>query len=379
MSSREAGTRYGDGTTAVHAGYPAAERGAPLLPGPTFAAPYHLSGPGESALSYGRSGNPTWGRYEAALGELEGGAVVAFASGMAAVTAVLLSAARPGQPIVLPADGYYATRVFARTHLTGLGVPVRELPTARPLSDRDAAGAALVLLETPSNPGLDVCDVAGAAEVAHRHGAALAVDNTTATPLGQRPLDLGADYSLASDAKAVTGHSDLVLGHVAVRDPDREAALREWRTNAGAVPGPFEAWLAHRSLGTLDLRLARQAANALALAELLRDHPAVTGLRYPGLPGDPGHRLAARQMRRFGGVLSFTLPSEAAVAAFFGGSRLVTAATSFGGLHTTADRRAQWGGDAVAAGFVRLSAGCEDTADLVADVAAALAPLTRRS
>jgi cystathionine gamma-lyase len=374
---------YRDGTRTVHAGLPPAERGAPFLPGPTFAAPYHLAGadggPGEAVRpagagpdDYGRADNPTWRRYEAALGELEGGRAVAFASGMAAVSGVLLSLLRPGQTVVLPADGYYVARALARGHLAERGVVLRELPTARPLSEVDVEGAALVLLESPSNPGLDVCDLAAAVELAHRHGVPVAVDNTTATPLGQRPLDLGADYSISSDSKALTGHSDLLLGHVAAADPDRVAELRAWRLATGSVPGPFETWLAHRSLGTLDLRLARQAENALALATMLAGRPEVAGLRYPGLPADPAYPLAVRQMRRFGGVLSFRLASADAVGAFLAAARLVHAATSFGGLHTTADRRAQWGGDVVPAGFVRLSAGCEDPADLVVDVARAL-------
>jgi cystathionine gamma-lyase len=168
-----------------------------------------------------------------------------------------------------------------------------------------------------------------------------------------------------------------VLGHVAVTDPERLAALTGWRDQTGSVAGPWEAWLAHRSLATLDLRLGRQSDNALALATALREHPAATGVRHPGLPGDPGHEVAARQMRRFGGMVTFELASPGAVAAFLAATRLVTEATSFGGLHTTADRRARWG-DPVPAGLVRLSAGCEDTADLVADVRAGLDAAARR-
>ena len=274
--------------------------------------------------------------------------------------------------MVLPSDGYYLARRFVHERLSTLGVTAREVPTAGPLTGADVAGAALLLLESPSNPALDVCDLAAAAEVAHRAGAAVAVDNTTATPLGQTPLALGADYSVASDTKATTGHGDLVLGHVAVTDPDRLGALRTWRNQTGAVAGPLEAWLAHRSLATLDLRLGRQCDNALALATLLRAHPAATAVRYPGLADHPGHELAARQMRRFGGLVTFQLAlrgggGRRSLAA----TRLVTEATSFGGPHTTVDRRARWGDD-VPAGLVRLSAGCEDTADLVADVRAGL-------
>lgn len=362
---------WGPGTRAVRAGLPEPVRGAPLLPSPVLASAYHLAGPGDGPDAYGRVDNPTWRRYEAALGELEGGDAVVFGSGLAALSAVLFTTLRPGATVVLPADGYYLARSFAHGRLAEWGVTVREVPTAVPLTAADVAGAALVLLESPSNPRLDVCDLAAAAALAHAAGAAVAVDNTTATALGQTPLALGADYSVSSDTKATTGHDDLVLGHVAVTDPDRLAALRGWRGQTGAVPGPLETWLAHRSLGTLDLRLARQSANALALAGLLRGHPAVRSVRHPGLPEDPAHALAARQMRRFGGLVAVELASTDAAATFLDAARLVTDATSFGGLHTNADRRARWG-DAVPAGLLRLSAGCEDTADLLADVGAAL-------
>ncbi len=199
------------------------------------------------------------------------------------------------------------------------------------------------------------------------------VDNTTATVLGQRPLALGADFSLASDTKALTGHGDLVLGHVAARDPEWAQRLRSWRTQFGAVPGPMEVWLAHRSLGTLDVRLERMSANALALAKFLAGRPEVRRVRYPGLPGDPAHPLAVRQMNCYGPVVSFEVASATAAEKFLGSCRLVFQATSFGGLHTTAERRARWGGDKVPEGFIRLSAGCEHQEDLLSDLAQALA------
>jgi cystathionine gamma-lyase len=273
--------------------------------------------------------------------------------------------------VVLPSDGYYLARTLALDELAPLGVAVREAPTAGPWPAGVLDGAALVLLETPSNPGLDVADIAAAGRAAHGVGALLAVDNTTATPLGQRPLELGADLVIASDTKALAGHGDVVLGHVSARDPLLVARLREARARGGAALGPMEAWLAHRGLGTLDLRLARQAANAAALVELLRGHPAATDVRWPGHPDDPAHAVAATQMRRWNGVLRFTLASEEAVGRFLAASRLVVSATSFGGLRSSADRRQRWG-DPVAPGLVRFSAGCEDTEDLVADVAQAL-------
>lgn len=363
---------YGDGTRAVHAGLPEPVPGEPFLPSPAFGAPYHLDpvrGPQPGVDGYGRTDNRTYRTLEAAIGQLEGGECVVFASGMAAVTAVLLQTLRSGDTVVLPSDGYYRTRAFAEEHLPERGIGVLSAPTAGPYPD--LAGVRLLFLETPANPGLDVCDIADLAARAHAHGGLVAVDNTTATPLGQRPLDLGADLSVGSGTKALTGHSDILLGYVCTRDPDLAAALRSWRGSTGAIPGPFEAWLAHRSLGTLDLRLARQSANAAAVAELLAGHPAVRVVRWPGRPGDPAHELASRQMRRIPGVVTFTLADKAAVDRFLRASRLVFAATSFGGLHTSADRRAQWG-DATPDGLVRFSCGIEDTGDLVADVRQAL-------
>ncbi|MGI5213613.1 cystathionine gamma-lyase [Plantactinospora sp. CA-290183] len=372
QSRRPDGSTYGDGTRCVHAGLPEPVPGEPFLPGPVFAAPYHLDpvgGPEAAPNGYGRPDNPTRRRLEAAIGELEGGDCLAFASGQAAITAVLLSVLRPGDRVLLPTDGYFPVRGFATETLVGMGVRVDFVPTAGPYPALD--GVRLVLVETPANPGLDVCDVAELAVRAHAAGALLAVDNTTATPLGQRPLDLGADLVVASGTKALTGHSDLLLGYVASRCAELLDPVRSWRTTTGSIPSAFDAWLAHRSLATLDLRLARQSANAAAVAGALRSRPEVTGVRWPGLPDDPSYPVASAQMRRVPGVVSFDLGDADRVARFLTHSRLVFAATSFGGLHTTADRRAQWGDD-VSAGFVRLSCGVEDTADLLADLGAAL-------
>jgi cystathionine gamma-lyase len=303
------------------------------------------------------------------VGELEGGDCLVFATGMAAVSAALFALVRAGDRIVLPADGYYQTRAAAREHLAPLGVRVDLAPTAGPYPD--LAGARLVVVETPANPGLDVCDIAALAEAAHAAGALLAVDNTTATPLGQNPLALGADLVVASGTKALTGHSDLLLGYVATRDADLLARLRSWRDLTGGIPGGFDCWLALRSLGTLGLRLARQSANAAAVAAALSSHPAVLSVRWPGLVTDPSYVVASRQMRRVPGVVTFTLAGADDVARLLSATTLVSAATSFGGLHTTADRRAQWGDDAPP-GLVRLSCGIEDTDDLVADLTGAL-------
>ncbi|MGD9988003.1 cystathionine gamma-lyase [Pseudonocardia sp.] len=359
-------TDLGDGTRCVHGGAPSPGVGDPLHPGPVLSSTFALGTSAQTPADfYGRAGNPTWRALESAIGGLEGGECTLFASGMAAIAAVFATRGRDGT-VVLPSDGYYLARALA----ADLGLPVRTVPTTQ-AHEADLDGVALVMLETPSNPGLDVCDIAAVASRAHAAGALVAVDNTTATPLGQRPLNLGADIVVASDTKAVAGHGDVVLGHVTTADAGLAARIRDARTRGGAVPGPMEVWLAHRGLGTLDLRLERQATNARTLATALRAHPAVRDVRWPGLADDPAHEVAARQMRRWNGVLRFTLRDTDAVAAFLAASRFVESATSFGGLKTSADRRERWG-DAVAPGLVRLSAGCEDTADLVADVLAAL-------
>jgi cystathionine gamma-lyase len=228
-----------------------------------------------------------------------------------------------------------------------------------------------VLLETPANPGLDVCDIRAVAVAAHAAGALVAVDNTTATPLGQTPLALGADVVVASGTKALTGHSDVLLGYVSTNDDALYAGVETWRKQTGAVPGAFDCWLAHRSIATLDLRLARQSANARAIAEFLLGRPDVAGVRWPGLESDPSFAVASAQMHRIPGVVAFDLGDAGRVARFLAAARLVFAATSFGGVHSTADRRAQWGDD-TSPGFIRFSCGIEDAVDLLADLTAAL-------
>jgi cystathionine gamma-lyase len=361
-------------TRVVHAGLPAAEQGTPFLPGPVLAAPFHLSGPSDaSRYGYARYANPTWTAYEHALSELEGGEAVLFASGMAAVAAVLATPAE-GDVLVVPGDGYPGVTSIAVEQLRPRGIEVRVVDTDEGAIRAALPGASLVWVETPSNPGLDVLDVAALAQEAHAAGALLAVDNTLATPLLQRPLELGADLSVASASKGLSGHSDLVLGYVASADPARTEALRRWRGLNGAIAGPLETWLAHRSLATLDVRHARQCANALALAQALAGRPDVAEVRYPGLPEHPAHELAARSYggERFGSLVCFDLRNEARAQAFLLACTLVAEATSFGGVHTSAERRLRWGIDDVSPGFIRLSAGIEDPADLVADVLAAL-------
>ncbi len=365
-----------DATRVLHAGLPQVQQGAPFLPGPTFAAPYHLSGdPLNSPYQYGRNDNPTWAAYEQALGELEGGPTVLFSSGMAAVTAMLAVALSRGDTVVMPSDGYYAARSLASDFSERLGVELRLAPTANDVQASLVRDAKLVWLESPTNPGLDVCDIKNMARAAHEAGALVVVDNTTATVLGQRPLELGADFSLASDTKGMTGHSDILLGHVAAKDPAWAERLRAWRSQTGSIPGPMETWLAHRSLATLDVRLERQCNNTLAISEFLLSRPEASMVRYPGLASDPAHEVATRQMSRFGMIVTFCLESREKADRFLRASTLVWEATSFGGVHTTAERRGRWGGDEVPEGFIRMSVGCEDAEDLAADLSRAFAAL----
>lgn len=357
----------------LHAGYRAHAEGGAFLLGPQFSSTYSTPGePTEHALTYGRFHNPTWTAWEDALGVLEGGEAIAFASGMAAAAAVFGVTLKPGDIVVLPADSYYTTRLLASNWLKTIGVETRLVPTRDNAQASALDGARLLWLETPTNPQLDVCDIRELVQTARTRGVLVAVDNTTATAYLQQPLALGADYVVASDTKALTGHSDLVLGHVATADAERAPAVRSWRTLHGAIPGPMEVWLAHRSLATLALRLTRQCASAQVLANFLSSQPGVSATHYPGLADHPGHAVAARQMQGFGSVVSFDLETRARAEAFMRALTLVREATSFGSVHSTAERRARWGGDAISEGFIRFSVGCESADDIVNDVAGAL-------
>ena len=343
--------------------------GDPFLAGPVFAAPFHLSGdPTGKPYQYGRYGNPTWTAYEEAVGELEGGEAAVFGSGMGAVSTLLLALLEPGDRLVVPSDAYFTVRALAHDLLP---FDVVEVPTETAAFVDAAKDARLVWIETPSNPGLDVVDIRAVSDASD---AIVVVDNTLPTPLGQRPLELGADYVMASASKSMTGHSDLLLGYAAGPDLD---AVKAARTKLGTIAGPFEVWLAHRSLATLGVRLERSCANALTLAELLERHD--LPVRYPGLPNDPAHEVATQQMSSFGPVIGFTLPDAAAADVFLAEADLVVEATSFGGTTTTAERRARWGSDDIPEGWIRLSAGCDDPGELARDVEQALARALNRA
>jgi cystathionine gamma-lyase len=367
-----------DATKIIHSTLTRTVAGEPLHPGPVFAAPYHTPGdPADTPYTYARSHNPTWTHLEKAISQMESGPgyrahALVFASGMAACTAVFGAILRPGDVVVLPSNAYYTARVLAQEYFSQMGITLRLAPTANNAQAEHLEGAKLLWLETPSNPTMDICDIAVLCEAAHKAGALVVADNTTPTPLGQQPLALGADFSVASDTKAMTGHSDLLLGHVATRDFELHAKIDQWRTLTGGILGPMEAWLALRSIATLPLRLERACANAQSIAEFLTTRPEVSSVLYPGLPSHPGHAIAQKQMRYYGPVLSFILRDKATAETFLAKSKLITQATSFGGITTSAERRARWGGDAIAEGFIRMSAGCEAIEDLIEDIAQAL-------
>ena len=292
---------------------------------------------------------------------------------MAAAAAILIPAVGSGDTLVVPDDCFAAVRGIAVEHGEARGAEVRMVRSETAAMVEAARGAKLVWIETPTNPSLKVVDIAAVAEAVHGGGGLLVVDNTLATPLAQRPLELGADISMASATKHVAGHSDVILGYVAARHPELVARLRDGRTQTGSIAAPFDVWLAHRSLATLALRVERQCTTALALASFLVGRDDVSDVRYPGLPNHPDHLLAQRQMNgRYGSVIGFDLGSETRAQSFLSGCELVFEATSFGGAHSSAERRARWGVDAVSEGFIRFSAGLEDPGDLLADVERAL-------
>ncbi|MCU0900476.1 MAG: cystathionine gamma-lyase [Cypionkella sp.] len=346
------------------------QKGDPVALPLTTSTSFHLPDVQGAPYIYARNGTPTWEAVEAQLALLEDAEVVTFPSGMGAISAALFASLRAGDRVIIPADGYYVTRVLSEGFLTPLGVDVVQIPTLD-YATADFGGAAVVYLETPSNPGLDVVDIADVCARAHAAGAMVIVDNTTMTPLMQRPLDLGADLVVAADTKAPAGHSDALFGHVAGRDAKRMGRVRDWRRLSGAVPGAMEAWLVHRGLETLEVRLERMCASAGIIAARLAEHPAALRLRYPGLADDPAHDLSRRQMQGFGFLIGLTLKDATVAEDFLARCPYLVRSTSFGGTHSAGERRARWG-DKVPEGFVRLSIGVEPVEPLWAAMAEAL-------
>jgi cystathionine gamma-synthase len=342
----------------------------PIVPASNFRA----AADGQEVREYARDdGTPGWEALEQLLGDLEGGRAVCFSSGMGAIAAVL-ELLPAGARVVVPRDSYGGTRALLADGAAG----GRWQVTTVDMTDVDALIAAsgqadLVWLETPSNPLLEVVDIAGAAAAAREAGALVAVDNTFATPLLQSPLQLGADVVVHSATKFIGGHADLLLGVVVARRDEDHARLVRRRKVAGATPGALECFLALRGARTLALRLRHAQDSAGELARRLQTHPAVDRVRYPGLPDDPHHELAARQMSGFGAVLCLEVRDAATADAVCAAVRIISHATSLGGVESTIERRAKLPGQQhVPAGLLRLSTGCEHVEDLWADLTVAL-------
>ncbi|NGP05262.1 cystathionine gamma-synthase [Rhodococcus sp. 14C212] len=376
---------HGFSTRAIHAGYdPDPATGAvnvPIYASSTFAQ----DGVGgmRGGFEYARTGNPTRRPLEANLAAIEAGTFGrAFSSGMAATDCLLRSVLRPGDHLVIPNDAYGGTFRLIDKVFTQWGIEY----TPAPISDVDAVREAmrpttkLVWVETPTNPLLNIGDIAALADVAHTGGAKIVVDNTFASPYLQQPLALGADVALHSTTKYLGGHSDVVGGALVTNDEELDTKFAFLQNGAGAVPGPFDAYLTMRGIKTLALRMERHSDNAEKIVELLDGHPAVAQVIYPGHEAHPDHAVASKQMRRFGGMVSLRLAGgKQAALDFCARTEIFTLAESLGGVeslieHPGAMTHASTAGSLleVPEDLVRLSVGIEDAADLVADIEQAL-------
>jgi cystathionine gamma-synthase len=375
----------GFSTNAIHAGQaPDPATGAVILPiHPSTTYAQDGVGGLRAGYEYSRSANPTRTALQECLAALEGGRhAVAFGSGMGASDVLLRTLLRPGDHVVIPHDAYGGTFRLVDKVLSGWGIE----HTPVDLADVDALRAALrpttrvVWCETPTNPLLGIADIAALAGVTRSAGARLVVDNTFASPYLQQPLGLGADVVLHSTTKYIGGHSDVVGGALVTDDGELAEKILFTQNATGSVPGPFDAWLTLRGVKTLAVRMERHSDNAERIAALLAGHPAVGRVLYPGLPEHPGHEVAAKQMRRFGGMVSFRLAGgrEAALRVC-AATELFTLAESLGGVeslieHPGAMTHASTAGSMleVPDDLVRLSVGIEDAEDLVEDLRAAL-------
>jgi cystathionine gamma-synthase len=370
-------------TRAVHAGHDPDPHTGAVVPPISLSTTFAQQGVGRHrGWEYARSANPTRAALETAIASLEGARHgLAFASGMAAEDTVLRQLA-PGAGVVLGGDAYGGTFRLIDKVYGASGHPWAAMDLSDPgrLEREWPAGTAMVWAETPTNPAMAVVDIAAVAEIAHAHGALLVIDNTFATPYLQQPLALGADVVVHSSTKYLGGHSDVVGGCVALEDDDLADRLAFTQNAVGAVPSPVDCYLVQRGLKTLAVRMDRHCDNARAVVDVLTDHPAVARVLWPGLPGHPGHDVAKRQMRDFGGMVSFVLRGgEEAAVRVAEATRLFTLAESLGAVESLIEHPAQMthasaAGSplAVAPDLVRLSVGIETAADLVADLRQAL-------
>jgi cystathionine gamma-synthase len=371
-------------TAVICAGRPRRAGGEPLNIPVVLASNFHASTTAAPAMqegsrAYARTdATPTWEALETAVGQLEGGHAVAFSSGMAAVAAVL-DLVPAGARIVAPADCYFGVGELLADGQRQRRWAVDRVDLTDTASVQAAvAGADLLWLETPSNPLLDIADLPALCAAGRHAGAIVGVDNTFATPLLQQPLALGADLVVHSATKFIGGHSDLLSGITIARQQALAERLRHRRGLTGATPGALEAFLALRGLRTLALRLDRGQRNASELARRLDEHPAVSRVRYPGLPSHPGHRTAAAQMAGFGAVLAFEVADAPTADRLCNAVQVIVCATSLGGVESTIERRSKLPGQGhVPPGLLRLSVGCEHIDDLWNDLNSALEQASR--
>ena len=372
-------------TVVVAGGRPAHEHDAPVNPPVVLTSTYR--GVGEVAdtdRSYARQTNPTWEAFEEVLAALEESPcpALSYASGLAAITAAL-TLVPVGGTLVLPRHSYQGSMQLARAWEQRGIFSVRTVDVADTGATLDALdGADMLWIESPTNPMLEVADLPALLSGARQRSVLTCVDNTFATPLLQRPLTLGADLVVHSATKYIAGHSDVLMGAVLCATPELRERLHAQRTLEGAVPGPFEAWLALRGVRTLALRVERSMASAAELARRLSEHPAVAEVRYPGLPQDPGHERAAAQMAGgFGSVVSVVLDDDAAAAErLVAGLRVWTPATSLGGVESLVERRRRHPEEpaSVPESLLRLSVGIENVEDLWEDLLPGLDALADR-
>jgi cystathionine gamma-synthase len=375
---------HGFETLAIHAGQdPDPATGAVITP-IYQTSTYAQTAVGEhQGYEYSRSGNPTRTALETCLAALERGTRgLAFASGLAAEDCLLRTALSPGDHVVIPNDAYGGTyRLFARVaEKWGVSYSPADLADAGAVAAAMTDRTRLVWIETPTNPLLAIADIERLAGIAHDGGARLVVDNTFASPYLQQPLALGADVVVHSTTKYMGGHSDVVGGALVVADSALGEDLAYHQNAMGAIAGPFDAWLTLRGVKTLAVRMRQHCANAQRVVEMLTSHPAVRRVLYPGLPDHPGHELAAKQMRDFGGMVSFLVADEETALRVVARTKVFTLAESLGGVESLIEHPGRMTHASVAgsplevdATLIRLSVGIEDAADLVEDLRAALA------
>ncbi|OMJ20974.1 Cystathionine gamma-lyase [Smittium culicis] len=378
-------SNYGLGTKAIHIGsHPDSATGA-VIPALSMSTTFKQEDVGVFKYEYSRSNNPTRERFEAALAAVENGKYgLCFASGSAA-TATVLNSLDAGSHVISINDVYGGTyRYFTRV-ATNMNIDVQfiELEDAELLNRSFKPNTKLVWIETPTNPTLKLVDIKAVCEIAHKHNALVVVDNTFMSPVFQNPLDLGADIVLHSVTKFINGHSDVVMGAVVLKDSAVYEKLKFLQNSIGAIPSPFDCYQAHRGLKTLHLRMRQHEINALAVAKTLSESKHVSKVIYPGLESHPQHNLAKKQMKGFGGIISFYINGDESNARkFLTSSKLFSLAESLGGVESLAELPSKMTHGSVSAAdraklgitdtLIRLSAGIEDTQDLVADITNAL-------